>query len=127
LIRMLLMESVGLEQEQLGLECFRCDLGFWDACYTTETNCSVGELCYTGRGKAASLDVKLLGCVKAEECGVETTVELFPNNTIYVMTKHCCDTPFCNSAHKLPISIFLYLTAAFLTTWLVNVLVLLYV
>uniref|UniRef100_A0AAQ5ZVR7 UPAR/Ly6 domain-containing protein n=1 Tax=Amphiprion ocellaris TaxID=80972 RepID=A0AAQ5ZVR7_AMPOC len=113
-----LMESVGFEQEQLSLECFRCDLGFWDACYTTETNCSTGELCFTGRGRAAnSLDVKTLGCVKAEECGVETTVELFSNNTIFVMTKHCCDTPFCNSAHKLPIYALLYFTAAFLTTW----------
>uniref|UniRef100_A0A3Q1EBG8 Sperm acrosome membrane-associated protein 4-like n=1 Tax=Acanthochromis polyacanthus TaxID=80966 RepID=A0A3Q1EBG8_9TELE len=112
------MESVGFEEEQLSLECFRCDLGFWDACYTTETNCSVGELCFTGRGRAAdSLDVKTLGCVKAEECGVETTVELFSNNTIFVMTKHCCDTPFCNSAHKLPIYTLLYLTAASLTTW----------
>ncbi len=49
------MESVGFEEEEF-LECFRCDLGFWDACYTTETNCSLGELCYTGRGKAGVLD-----------------------------------------------------------------------
>lgn len=47
-----LMELEGLKPEESYLECFRCDLGFWDACYTTETNCSRGELCYTGRGKA---------------------------------------------------------------------------
>uniref|UniRef100_A0A3B4T722 UPAR/Ly6 domain-containing protein n=1 Tax=Seriola dumerili TaxID=41447 RepID=A0A3B4T722_SERDU len=112
------MESVGLAEEEELLECFRCDLGFWDACYTTQTNCSLGERCYTGRGKAADvLDVKTLGCVKEEECDVETTVELFPNKTIFVMTKHCCDTPFCNSAHNLPIYTLLYLTVAFLTTW----------
>uniref|UniRef100_A0A665UGD0 UPAR/Ly6 domain-containing protein n=1 Tax=Echeneis naucrates TaxID=173247 RepID=A0A665UGD0_ECHNA len=100
------------------LECFRCDLGFWDACYTTETNCSLGERCYTGRGKAADvLDVKTLGCVKAEECEQETTVELFPNKTVFVMTKHCCNTPFCNSAYKSPIYTVLYLTMASLTTW----------
>lgn len=143
-----LMESVGFEEQEEYLQCFRCDLGFWDACYTTETNCSLGERCYTGRGKAGmlvkaqhkvwrspvyhllnilnvvtlspladSLDVKTLGCVKAEECGVETTVELFSNQTILVMTKHCCDTPFCNSAHKLPLYTFLYIAAVFLTTW----------
>ncbi|XP_037641199.1 sperm acrosome membrane-associated protein 4-like [Sebastes umbrosus] len=113
-----LMESVGFEEEEELLECFRCDLGFWDACYTTETNCSVGERCYTGRGKAAdTLDVKTLGCVRADECDVETTVELFSNNTIFVMTKHCCDTPFCNSVHKLPITTLFSLTVAVLTTW----------
>ncbi|XP_018541701.2 sperm acrosome membrane-associated protein 4 [Lates calcarifer] len=112
------MESVGFAEEEELLKCFRCDLGFWDACYTTETNCSFGERCYTGRGKAADvLDVKTLGCVKAEECNVETMVELFPDKTVFVMTKHCCDTPFCNSAHKLPIQALLYLTVALLITW----------
>ncbi|KAM7383503.1 hypothetical protein PAMP_003149 [Pampus punctatissimus] len=113
-----LMEKVVFEKEEELLECFRCDLGFWDACYTTETTCSLGERCYTGQGKAADvLDVKMLGCVKAEECDVETIVELFPNNTIFVMTKHCCNTPFCNSAHKLPVNVLLCLTVAMLTTW----------
>ncbi|CAG6015462.1 unnamed protein product [Menidia menidia] len=113
-----LVESVVLEQEEEYLECFRCDLGFWDACYTTETNCSRGELCYTGRGRAAdALDVKTLGCVKAEECDVETTVELFSNNTIFAMTKHCCDTPFCNSAQTLSGYTIGHLAVAFLTAW----------
>uniref|UniRef100_UPI003AAE2E82 protein Bouncer-like n=1 Tax=Centroberyx gerrardi TaxID=166262 RepID=UPI003AAE2E82 len=112
-----LLEKVDYEEEEL-LECFRCDLGFWDACYTTKTNCSYGERCYTGRGKAADvLDIKTLGCVKAEECEAATTVELFSNATIYVMTKYCCDTPFCNTAHKLPINILLYLTVAVRTIW----------
>lgn len=63
------------------------------------------------------LDIKTLGCVKAEECGVENTVEFFSNNTIYVMTKHCCSTPFCNSAPKLQITTLFYLAVAVLTTW----------
>nr|XP_046254353.1 sperm acrosome membrane-associated protein 4-like [Scatophagus argus] len=114
-----LMDSgVVFEEEEEFLKCFRCDLGFWDACYTTETNCSLGERCYTGRGKAAdTLDIKTLGCVKAEECSMESTVELFSNTTIFAMIKHCCDTPFCNSAHNLQIITFLYLTAAFVITW----------
>ncbi|XP_077951196.1 sperm acrosome membrane-associated protein 4-like [Gasterosteus aculeatus] len=109
-------ESMGSKEAEEFLECFRCDLGFWDACYTTKINCSVGERCYTGRGKAAdTLDVKTLGCVKTDGCDVETTVELFYNNTIFAMTKKCCDTPLCNSAHKLPIAALLYLTVALLT------------
>uniref|UniRef100_A0A8C5NG91 UPAR/Ly6 domain-containing protein n=1 Tax=Gouania willdenowi TaxID=441366 RepID=A0A8C5NG91_GOUWI len=101
------MESVLLEEVEEYLTCFRCDLGFWDTCFTTETNCSLGERCFTGRGKAADvLDVKTLGCVKAEQCGVETTVELFSNETIFIMTKHCCNTSFCNSAHALPLQTF---------------------
>ncbi|KAM9852104.1 protein Bouncer-like [Aulostomus maculatus] len=131
---MMLISAQGEEEEQLEqfmdaaefeeedrLGCFRCDLGFWDACYTTETNCTHGERCYTGRGRAADvLDVKTLGCVKAEECNVETTVQLFANKTIYVMTKHCCDTPFCNSAHKLPVNTLPYLAAAILITRLLT-------
>uniref|UniRef100_A0A3Q4H527 UPAR/Ly6 domain-containing protein n=2 Tax=Neolamprologus brichardi TaxID=32507 RepID=A0A3Q4H527_NEOBR len=111
------MESVAFEAEEEHLECFRCDLGFWDACYTTETKCNLGERCYTGRGRAGdALDIKMLGCTQAEECEVETTFEIFPNNTIFVMTKHCCDTPFCNSASKLSICALMYITVA-LTTW----------
>uniref|UniRef100_A0A3B5MS03 UPAR/Ly6 domain-containing protein n=1 Tax=Xiphophorus couchianus TaxID=32473 RepID=A0A3B5MS03_9TELE len=111
-----LMELEGLKPEESYLECFRCDLGFWDACYTTETNCSRGELCYTGRGKAAdSLDIKTLGCANAEECNAKTTVALFLNNTIFVMTKSCCDTPFCNSAQELPIYTVFQITLAGLT------------
>ncbi|KAK2844557.1 hypothetical protein Q5P01_011216 [Channa striata] len=112
------MDSVRFEGEEL-LECFQCELGFWDACYTTKTSCSHGERCYTGRGKAADiLDVKTLGCVKAEECDVESTMELFFNKTIFVMTRHCCDTPFCNTAHRHLVCTLSYLIVGFFTTWL---------
>lgn len=50
------MESVGIEEERESLKCFRCDLGFWDVCYTTETNCSLGERCFTGRGTAGVMN-----------------------------------------------------------------------
>lgn len=63
------METLAFEEEKELLKCFRCDLGFWDACYTTETNCSLGERCYTGRGKAGVLDktVILSVCVFTEQ------------------------------------------------------------
>ncbi|XP_054638508.1 sperm acrosome membrane-associated protein 4-like [Dunckerocampus dactyliophorus] len=113
-----LMNAEGLEEKEELLQCFRCDLGFWDACYTTETNCSLGERCFTGRGKAADvLDVKTLGCAKAEECNVETTVELFSNNTIFVMNKDCCDTSFCNSAFKLQADTLFCITVVFMLSW----------
>ncbi|XP_077455322.1 protein Bouncer-like isoform X2 [Stigmatopora argus] len=111
-------EAAGFIEEEEPLQCFRCDLGFWDACYTTETNCSLGERCFTGRGKAGdALDVKTLGCVNPEECNVETTVEFLFNNSIFVMTKHCCDTPFCNIAFKPKLDTLLCITVAFLTSW----------
>lgn len=112
------MDAAAYEKGEDLLQCFKCDLGFWDACYTTKTNCSHGERCYTGRGKAVDiLDVKTLGCVKADECNMVTTVELFQNKTVFVMTKHCCDSPFCNSAHKLPAGSLLFAILVVLSTW----------
>ena len=49
-----LFESDAFEEGVL-LKCFRCDLGFWDACFTTKTTCEAGERCYTGKGKAGVL------------------------------------------------------------------------
>lgn len=69
------------------------------------------------RVSAGDLDIKTLGCAKAEECGAETTVQLFANKTIFAITKHCCDTPFCNSAHKLQMTALFYLAGALLATW----------
>lgn len=49
-------ESMGYEEERpLLLRCFKCELGFWDACYTTKTTCVPGERCFTGRGKAGAV------------------------------------------------------------------------
>ncbi|XP_075868895.1 protein Bouncer-like [Nelusetta ayraudi] len=111
-----LTESMGYEEERPFLQCFKCDLGFWDACYTTETTCVPGERCFTGRGKAGELDIKTLGCARAEECEMETTVEFLFNATVFVMTKHCCNGPFCNSAHKLESAALIYFLVAVLVT-----------
>ncbi|CAG11914.1 unnamed protein product [Tetraodon nigroviridis] len=113
----LLMDSAGYEDKNQLMKCFQCDLGFWDVCYTTKTVCSPEEHCFTGRGRAGDLDIKTLGCAKAEECGVEATVQLFANKTIFAITKHCCDTPFCNSAHKLQMTTLFYLAWALLAAW----------
>ncbi|XP_017555924.1 sperm acrosome membrane-associated protein 4-like [Pygocentrus nattereri] len=81
------------------LECFRCDLGFWDVCYTTKTNCSDGEQCFVGIGKAASvLDIKMMGCLNEEDCNKTTTVAFPVNKTVYSLTTHCCDEDRCNGS-----------------------------
>ncbi|KAJ3598137.1 hypothetical protein NHX12_001651 [Muraenolepis orangiensis] len=106
-------------EEEL-LECFRCDLGLWDACYTTTVYCLSGESCFTGRGKAAGLlEVKTQGCVRTEECGRETTLELYPNATVYTVTKHCCQAPLCNAANTpaVVVSACSYLTGPVLSLW----------
>ena len=64
------------------------------------------------------LDVKTLGCVKTEECSAETSLELYPNATLYTMTKHCCDTAFCNAARPArPVGLCSYLTGPALGLW----------
>ncbi|KAK9960545.1 hypothetical protein ABG768_008394 [Culter alburnus] len=98
------------------LECFRCDLGFWDLCYTTKTNCSDDELCYVGIGKAASvLDIKVMGCLPMEECNKTTVVEFLANKTLYIMNTTCCEEDFCNSSPAVQLS----LTPLFLTILLI--------
>lgn len=60
------------------------------------------------------LDIKTLGCARVEECEMETTVEFLFNATVFVMTKHCCNTPFCNYAHKLQSATLIYFLEAVL-------------
>uniref|UniRef100_A0A8B9JP26 UPAR/Ly6 domain-containing protein n=1 Tax=Astyanax mexicanus TaxID=7994 RepID=A0A8B9JP26_ASTMX len=79
--------------------CFRCDLGFWDVCYTTKTNCSYEEQCFVGIGKAASvLDIKVMGCLPVKDCNKTTTIEFSSNKTLYTMTKNCCEEDYCNGS-----------------------------
>lgn len=47
---------------------------------------------------------------------METTVEFLFNATVFVMTKHCCNDPFCNSAHKLESAALIYFLVAVLVT-----------
>lgn len=69
----LLVDSAKYEAAMELLKCFRCDLGFWDACYTTETKCSRGERCYTGRGKAGVSDT--------DATVIESTILMFTGET----------------------------------------------
>ncbi|KAI1886092.1 hypothetical protein AGOR_G00210460 [Albula goreensis] len=85
------------------LECYKCDIGFWNMCFTTRIKCSTGEQCFSGVGKAARvIDIKMKGCLKPDECDKESTVEFSPNKTIYTMNKTCCVTDLCNMAPGLP-------------------------
>ncbi|KAB5586794.1 hypothetical protein PHYPO_G00005630 [Pangasianodon hypophthalmus] len=84
------------------LECYHCDLGFWDMCHTTKMNCSAGEQCFVGIGVAASvLKIKMMGCLAKDDCN-KTTVVTFPaNKTLYKMTKNCCDKNYCNGGTEV--------------------------
>lgn len=37
-----------------GLQCYKCDMGFWSLCYTTKVTCGAGELCFRGVGEAGN-------------------------------------------------------------------------
>ncbi|XP_043116252.1 protein Bouncer-like [Puntigrus tetrazona] len=88
------------------LKCFRCELGFWNLCYTTKTNCSDNELCYVGIGKAASvLDIKVMGCLPTEECNKTTSVEFLANKTLYTLKTTCCEEDFCNAGPSIQLSL----------------------
>nr|XP_046191417.1 lymphocyte antigen 6D-like [Oncorhynchus gorbuscha] len=101
------------------LKCYKCDLGFWDLCYTTEVNCNAGENCFSGVGKAIKfVDIKMKGCLKVNECNKTITTD-FPNSsnrTVYNIMKACCDTDLCNAAPGLPRMSILPLALATLST-----------
>ncbi|XP_053351315.1 sperm acrosome membrane-associated protein 4 [Clarias gariepinus] len=89
------------------LECFQCDLGFWDMCHTTTMNCSDGEQCFVGIGVAAAvLKIKMMGCLINDDCN-KTTIVSFPvNKTLYKMTKYCCEEDYCNGGSKVLMTTF---------------------
>ncbi|KAF4088102.1 hypothetical protein AMELA_G00079010 [Ameiurus melas] len=84
------------------LDCFQCELGFWDMCHTTKTNCSAGEQCFVGIGVAASvLKIKTMGCLANDHCN-KTTIVTFPaNKTLYKMTRICCGENYCNGGPEI--------------------------
>lgn len=43
-------------------------------------------------------------------------MEILFNATVFVMTKHCCNTPFCNSARKLECAALVYFLVAVLVS-----------
>ncbi|XP_060776587.1 sperm acrosome membrane-associated protein 4-like [Neoarius graeffei] len=95
-----LMASVSYSGQTL--ECFHCQLGFWDMCHTTRMNCSAGEQCFVGIGVAASVvKIKMMGCLDEDNCNVTTIVTFPENKTLYKMTKNCCDENYCNGGTEV--------------------------
>ncbi|XP_036372209.1 sperm acrosome membrane-associated protein 4 [Megalops cyprinoides] len=102
------------------LECYKCDIGFWNLCFTTKTTCAAGQQCFSGVGKAADfVDIKMKGCLNTAECDKVTNVEFFNNKTVYTMNKTCCATDLCNGSPGLPVVTPLSLTLASATGLLV--------
>ncbi|KAM9824808.1 prostate stem cell antigen-like [Neosynchiropus ocellatus] len=105
------------------LVCYDCDIGLFSLCLTGSTTCKAGEFCFSGTGEAAGfMDVTMKGCLEASQCNKTSQVN-FPgssNNTLYSMTKTCCDTDLCNAAPGMPGGPVLPLALATLATLLVT-------
>ncbi|MCJ8735579.1 hypothetical protein PDJAM_G00248760 [Pangasius djambal] len=86
------------------LQCYKCEIGFWDLCFTSKETCAANQQCFIGRGKTAGvIKLRMSGCLNIAECNKTTDVP-FPsgsNTSIYQMTKTCCDTDLCNTAAPL--------------------------
>ncbi|XP_041933184.1 sperm acrosome membrane-associated protein 4 [Alosa sapidissima] len=88
-----------------GLQCYKCNIGFWDLCITTKITCSAGESCFSGEGEAAKvMKIKKKGCLENAKCNMTSEVN-FPsdsNTTVYKMKSTCCGSDLCNAAPGLP-------------------------
>ncbi|XP_028820679.1 sperm acrosome membrane-associated protein 4-like [Denticeps clupeoides] len=82
------------------LLCYKCDIGFFNLCVTSQMTCAANQQCFSGVGKAAQvINIKMKGCLDIGLCNQTSDVN-FPsssNTTIYKMTKTCCATDLCNS------------------------------
>uniref|UniRef100_A0A3P9JI48 Sperm acrosome associated 4 like n=1 Tax=Oryzias latipes TaxID=8090 RepID=A0A3P9JI48_ORYLA len=87
------------------LQCYKCDIGFWNLCITSKITCKDGEHCFSGVGTAASfMDIKMKGCLAFASCNQTENVN-FPSNSntsVYKMVKTCCNSELCNGAPRLP-------------------------
>ncbi|XP_034747190.1 sperm acrosome membrane-associated protein 4 isoform X2 [Etheostoma cragini] len=106
------------------LMCYKCSLGIGTLCITTKTTCSSGEQCFNGVGKAGKVvDIMTKGCLSVDKCNM-TEPTTFNNQTVYTLTKTCCNTDLCNAAPGLPGTSALGLALATITAlFVVNVLV----
>lgn len=85
------------------LVCYKCDIGFGRLCITTQQTCSSGQLCFSGVGKAVGfLDIKTKGCLDTVNCNKTESTTFGSNNTVYSLTKTCCNTDLCNAAPGMP-------------------------
>uniref|UniRef100_A0A3Q0SMA8 Sperm acrosome associated 4 like n=1 Tax=Amphilophus citrinellus TaxID=61819 RepID=A0A3Q0SMA8_AMPCI len=92
-----------LTQSSQALVCYKCDIGIGSLCITTKQTCSSGQLCFSGVGKAAGfLDIKTKGCLDTANCNKTESTTVGSNNTIYSLTKTCCNTDLCNAAPGMP-------------------------
>ncbi|MED6254576.1 hypothetical protein ATANTOWER_029641 [Ataeniobius toweri] len=101
---MILNTQPELQWKGQALQCYKCDLGFWSLCITSNTTCETDEHCFNGVGVSGLLKIKMKGCLKASQCNKTEDIN-FPktsNTTIYSMTKTCCNTDLCNVAPGLP-------------------------
>ncbi|CAJ1083234.1 sperm acrosome membrane-associated protein 4 [Xyrichtys novacula] len=102
------------------LQCYKCKIGFWNMCLTSEVGCAADEQCFSGIGKAAGfVDITMKGCLKVAECNQTKDVNLpgsdSNSTTLYTMTKTCCNMDLCNAAPGLPGASALSLAVATLT------------
>ncbi|KPP62913.1 sperm acrosome membrane-associated protein 4-like [Scleropages formosus] len=103
------------------LQCYKCDLGFWNLCITSTMTCASGEQCFSGVGKAAQvIDIKTKGCLSVAQCNQVSNVTFGSSSVIYSMNKTCCNTDLCNAAPGQTRAALLSLTLATLTGVLVT-------
>ncbi|XP_068603313.1 sperm acrosome membrane-associated protein 4-like [Brachionichthys hirsutus] len=108
------------------LQCYKCDIGLFNLCITSEVTCESGEQCFSGAGEAAGIfSITRKGCLAVADCNKtsEVTVPGDSNATIFNIFNTCCNTNLCNAAPGLPGTSSLALALATIAALMVNILV----